>query len=170
MIEEIENPGRYVKDYQLRWSAPKTIQGVLIKKKPRQTCTCLLTWQAFEKNEYYLLGGYLFFPNVPRNVGSVMSVMNTSTFEDRLTIWPNVEVPSSAVFPVFTDIFPNSWFYWNRTTRNWWANLFSTSCKLLLQATLSIPFSHQCENSLLICELHYEVCWQFKLYSNIGKC
>ena len=35
---------------------------------------------------YYLLEGYLLFPTVPRNVGSVMSVNEHEHFKDRLTI------------------------------------------------------------------------------------
>ncbi len=36
---------------------------------------------------YYLLEGYLLFPTVPRNVGSVMSVNEHEHFKDTLTIW-----------------------------------------------------------------------------------
>ena len=35
---------------------------------------------------YYLLEGYLFFPTVPKNVGSVMSVNENEHFKNRLTI------------------------------------------------------------------------------------
>ncbi len=35
---------------------------------------------------YYLLEGYLLFPTVPRNVGSVMSVNEHEHFKDTLTI------------------------------------------------------------------------------------
>ena len=35
---------------------------------------------------YYLFEGYLLFPTVPRNVGSVMSVNENEHFKNRLTI------------------------------------------------------------------------------------
>ncbi len=35
---------------------------------------------------HYLLEGYLLFPTVPRNVGSVMSVNEHEHFKDKLTI------------------------------------------------------------------------------------
>ncbi len=36
---------------------------------------------------YYLLEGYLFFPTVPRNVGSITSVNEHGHLNKRLTIW-----------------------------------------------------------------------------------
>ncbi len=36
---------------------------------------------------YYLSEGYLLFPTVPRNVGSITSVNEHEHFKDRLTIW-----------------------------------------------------------------------------------
>ena len=55
-------------------------------------------------------------------------------------------------------------FYWNRTTTKSVSKLVSN----LLQATCSIQFRHS-ENSLLFCELHHEVCWQFKSASRESR-
>ena len=56
------------------------IQSVQIERKPGQTCPFLwdLTgiWIIFG---IYLLEGYPVFPTVPRNVGSITSLMNTRT-------------------------------------------------------------------------------------------
>ncbi len=41
----------------------------------------------FNNFGYYLLGGYLLFPTVPRNVGSITSVNENEHFNKRLTIW-----------------------------------------------------------------------------------
>ena len=61
------------------------IQCVLIKRKPGQTCQFL--WNLTDNLRYYLLEGYLPFPAVPRNGGSITSVNKHEHFYKRLTIW-----------------------------------------------------------------------------------
>ena len=67
---------------------------------------------------YYLLEGYLLFPTVPRNVGSVMSVNEHEHFKDRLTIWLCTKMLRLRVVPslwwYLLTLSPNNWFYWNR--------------------------------------------------------
>ncbi len=97
---------------------------------------------------YCLLEGYLLFPTVPRNAGSVMSVNEHKHFKDMLTIWLCTKMLRLRLVPslwYLQTFFPNSWFYWNQTT----GKLVGKHVSNLLQATSSIPFSHS-ENSALL--------------------
>ncbi len=82
---------------------------------------------------YYLLEGYLLFPTVPRNAGSVMSVNEHEHFKDRLTSWLCTKmlrirlVPSLWYLQTFFQIVDFTGTGW---PGNRWANLFPTSCKL----------------------------------------
>ncbi len=137
------------------------IQGLLIKRKPGQTCPFLLNLTSIWIHLCIIcLEGSLLFPMVPRYVGSVMSVNKNEHFKNRFTIWLCTKMLSLRMVPslwYLPTLFPNSWFCWNQTTRK----LVRKPVYNLLQATCSIPFSHS-EKSLLFCELHHEVCWHFK--------
>ncbi len=50
---------------------------------------------------YYLSEGYLLFPTVPRNLGSVMSVNENEHFKNRLTLYQNVEVNTGAISGIY---------------------------------------------------------------------
>ncbi len=77
-------------------------------------------------------------------------------------LFEDVSSSMSENFLSSVHIIPNSWFYWNRTTRKSLGKPVSN----LQQGTCSIPFSYS-ENSLLFCELHQKVCWQFKSASTV---
>ncbi len=82
---------------------------------------------------HYLLEGYLLFPTVPRNVGSVLSVNEHEHFKDRLKIWICTKmlrlrlVPSLQYLRTFFQMVD---FTGTGRPGNWWANLFPTFCKL----------------------------------------
>ena len=102
----------------------------------------------------YLLRGYLLFSTVPRNVGSIsvndMSVNEHKHFKESLTIWICTKILRLRL----------NWYLWT---------FFPKPVCNLLQANSSIPFSHN-ENSLLFCELHHGVFWEFKSASTVTTC
>ncbi len=64
-----------------------TIQGVLIKKETGTNMPISLKLDRHLNNfGWYLLEGYLLFPMVPRNVGSITSVNKHEHFNKRLSI------------------------------------------------------------------------------------
>ncbi len=95
---------------------------------------------------HYLLEGYLLFPTVPRNVGSVTSVNEHEHVRDRLTIWVCTKmlrlrlVPSLWYLVTFFQIVD---FTLTGRPGNWWANLFPTSCKLPVRYH-SVPVKTLC--------------------------
>ncbi len=139
-----------------------TYTGCLNKKESGTNMPVSLKLDKHLNNfAYYLLEGYLLFPTVPRNVGSVMIVNEHEHFKDRMTIWVCTKmlrlrlVPSLWHLRTFSQIVD---FTGTRRPGNWWANLFPNFCKL--------PVSHS-ENYLLFCELHHELCWHFKSASTV---
>ena len=91
-----------------------------------------------------------------------------------MTLYQNGEVKTGArAFTlVFTVSFPNSWFYWNHTTRK---SVGKAVCNLL-QATCSIPFSHSEICFVLFCFCFFwAASWsvlavQICLHSNTMHC
>ncbi len=89
---------------------------------------------------YYLLEGYLLFPTVPRNVGSVMSVNKNKLFKNRLTIRLCTKMLRLRVVPslwYLRTFFKIVDFTGTGTTRK----SVGKSVSNLLQATCLIPFS-----------------------------
>ncbi len=107
------------------------IQGVLIKRKAG--LIFLKLDKHFSKFGYYLLEGYLFFPKLPRNVGSVKSVNESEHFKNRLTTWLCTKMFRLRVVPslwYLRPFFQIVDFTGTGRPQNRRANLFPTSCKL----------------------------------------
>ena len=72
---------------------------------------------------YYLLEGYLLFPTIPRNVGSITSVNGHEHFNKRLTNWlctKSFEVHGQWSIPVPVEILMNTLkvMYWRKPPAN----------------------------------------------------
>ncbi len=124
---------------------------------------------------YYLLEGYLLFPTLPRNVGSVMSVNEHEHFKNRLTIWVCTKmlrlrlVHSLWYLRTFFQIVD---FTGTGRPGNWWANLFPTFCKLPVTGNLFDTIQSQWKFSAFLwatswSALAVQICYRTLVQSQI---